>query len=198
VTVLCEGETEFAFVNLVLAPYFGESIYFEPISLNGSVDVDKFIEMATNCARGVDFATTMIDWYGLPKRFHRKFARAKTAEEMGKEIEAAVGEVGFFMYFQRYEFEALILADVEKIGKAPGLKVSESQIDALRKVVRQFGNPEVINGIEPPSIRIQREIEAYNKVAHGPAICQAIGIEVLRRKCRHFGAWLARLEALAG
>jgi hypothetical protein len=36
----------------------------------------------------------------------------------------------------------------------------------------------------------------YDKTGFGPRIAQRIGLETLRKECRHFNEWLKKLEAL--
>ncbi len=51
-----------------------------------------------------------------------------------------------------------------------------------------------------PSKRIIAELPDYGdaKSAVGPQVAELIGLEVIRRKCPHFAAWLSRLEKLGG
>jgi len=39
-------------------------------------------------------------------------------------------------------------------------------------------------------------LPGYEKALHGPRIAARIGVAGIRDKCRHFHAWLARIEAL--
>jgi hypothetical protein len=47
-----------------------------------------------------------------------------------------------------------------------------------------------------PSARIARELPAYRKGLHGPIAAEQVGLEAMRAACRHFRAWIERLEAL--
>ena len=64
----------------------------------------------------------------------------------------------------------------------------------------QFASPELIDDGEQsaPSKRIIHEIPEYEgmKASAGPLIAEKIGLETLRVKCRHFGAWVSRMERL--
>jgi len=59
-------------------------------------------------------------------------------------------------------------------------------------------NPELINDgpATASSKRILDEIPEYDKATAGVAVAEKIGLPMLRRKCRHFDNWLARLEQL--
>jgi hypothetical protein len=63
-----------------------------------------------------------------------------------------------------------------------------------------FGNPELIDDGEQtaPSKRIIAQLPDYEdrKPAAGPVIAEAIGLEAIRSKCRHFNEWLTKLEQL--
>lgn len=69
------------------------------------------------------------------------------------------------------------------------------------KEVESSGSPELVNdGIDTaPSKRIIREIPEYAsiKASAGPIVAEKIGLDNLRLKCRHFGEWLTKLEALS-
>jgi hypothetical protein len=74
----------------------------------------------------------------------------------------------------------------------------EKAILALAALSQQV-QPEQINETpeNAPSKRILAAIPEYNKATVGPATASAIGLATLRRRCPHFAAWFAGLEALA-
>ena len=61
-------------------------------------------------------------------------------------------------------------------------------------------SPEHINdGINThPSARLAKILKpSYDKPFHGSAVAQRIGLERIRAECRHFDAWLTRIERLS-
>lgn len=65
---------------------------------------------------------------------------------------------------------------------------------------RAFPSPEHINDgpKTAPSKRILQCCPAYEKPFHGSLIAIDIGIDRIRKECRHFDAWVRRLEDIAG
>jgi hypothetical protein len=47
-----------------------------------------------------------------------------------------------------------------------------------------------------PSALLRGLRPRYEKVLHGVALIERIGLDRIRAECMHFGAWLSRLEAL--
>jgi hypothetical protein len=64
--------------------------------------------------------------------------------------------------------------------------------------VNGVGSPEEINdGPEThPSKRLAGLFPTYRKPLDGPQIAGRIGLPAIRAACKHFDAWLAKLEAL--
>ena len=149
--------------------------------------------------------TTMFDLYRLPKDFPGcdDAERAADPYERVGAVEAGMSadfsrHHSFIPYIQLHEFEALILADPQKLGIEYFER--EKEIAALIALVQgaQDANPELINGGEntAPSKRIMKLIPEYDKATTGAQIAREIGLETLRGKCRHFHEWLSRLEQL--
>ena len=76
----------------------------------------------------------------------------------------------------------------------------EDEIDRLVDMVAGFDSPEFIDDDNAPSKRIIGEIREYveYKKSAGPIVADTIGLPTLRNRCKHFGEWLATLEALEG
>jgi hypothetical protein len=74
-----------------------------------------------------------------------------------------------------------------------------AEIEALLAIRRQFPSPEHIDDGDQtaPSKRIRSVLPDYDKLAAGPQIAPAVGIEVMRREHSHFANWLESLESLA-
>ncbi len=146
--------------------------------------------------------TTMFDFYALPKDFpgFDEAERMENPYDRVEAIEAGMladfsGHPALIPYIQLHEFEALILADPQKLG----IEYFEREhgIAELSALVND-ANPELINGGREtaPSKRIKKLIPEYDKVVAGTQIAREIGIETLRGKCRHFREWLSKLERL--
>jgi hypothetical protein len=115
-----------------------------------------------------------------------------------KRIKEDIRDERLVPYVQLHEFEALVFADLSKVcTEYIGM---ERQVDDLQRLVACFENPELIDGGREtaPSKRILKVIPRYNKANAGVMIVKNIGIETLKLRCRHFAAWISRLEALGG
>jgi len=144
----------------------------------------------------------MLDLYGLPNDYPGcaeaegcadPHARAESIEAAMRED---VGDSRFMPYLQLHEFEALLLAQPDRISVAyPDREAEALQLAAEAK---DFANPELIDDgpNTHPSARIQARIPEYQKVAGGEGIALAIGLDRMRERCPHFAEWLAALEAL--
>ena len=85
-------------------------------------------------------------------------------------------------------------ANLENSAVATGLEKD------LQAVIDEYENPELIdNGPETaPSKRIISIYPRYgdNKPTIGSMIAQEIGIDELKKACRHFNDWVTKLERL--
>lgn len=150
--------------------------------------------------------TTMFDLYALPNDFPG-FEEAFTKKNPYEKIEvleqalfADINDTRFIPYIQLHEFEALLFS------KPSMLELEyfdhEKELKQLGKILVSFdNNPELINDNPEtaPSKRIIKLIPEYegNKVNVGAIIASLIGIEHLRKSCRHFNEWLIKLENLS-
>ena len=217
---IVEGQTEEAFVNQILSPHLAnfavwtkarcvETLRKRGVKHRGGIaryaqakrDITKWIKEDQNSDARF---TTMFDLYGLPKSFpgyqaakliSDPYKRVKVLEDaLGKDI----SNPRFIPYFQLHEFEALLLSDPQKFS--PQFYDYSGGIQRLVNMVSRYDSPERINdgNQTAPSKRIIAEIPRYegSKVSAGPDIAREIGLPTLRLKCKHFGEWLGRLEAL--
>jgi hypothetical protein len=146
--------------------------------------------------------TTMLDLYALPPDFpgYNDAGKHCDAYQRVDALERAFGQdiqdTRFIPYIQLHEFEALLLADPQKLDWEY-LKHDQG-IRNLVDMVSHFDSPELIDdGQETaPSKRIIREIPEYEgmKASAGPIVAEKIGLPTLRDRCRHFNNWLSRLE----
>jgi hypothetical protein len=147
--------------------------------------------------------TTMFDLYALPSDFpgHAQAQAIKDPYQKVRALEAALGQaVGsqrFIPYIQLHEFEALLLADPQKLGSE--YLEHTSAIETLVQLA-SANNPEEINDRPEtaPSKRIIAQIPQYEhqKAVVGPVVAQKIGLPFLRQRCWHFNEWLSHLEGL--
>jgi len=148
--------------------------------------------------------TTMFDLFALPNDFpkHDESKKIVTAYERVEFLEKAfaqdIQDHRFVPYIQLHEFEALILSKPEELQ----IEYFEhsKEIIKLKQILIEKGNSELINdGAETaPSKRIIKLIPEYecNKVSVGASIAGIIGIDFLKKNCKHFNEWIEKLENL--
>ncbi len=149
--------------------------------------------------------TTMFDLCALPDDFPG-YAEARNIRDPRQRVAALeqalrqdIPHPRFVPHLQLHEFEALLLADPQKLdSQYPN---DGQAIRNLVKMASSFSSPELIDdGQETaPSKRIIREIPRYEgmKVSVGPLVAQRIGLGTLRARCAHLDQWISALEALA-
>lgn len=218
VHVICEGQTEEAFVKeLLVEPFAHKGIYLMPglIGRPGHKggnfkferlypDIEKCLLVDKNC-----YCTTFFDFYGLPEGFPGKSAvdpqasvkdKAQTLQDALCEVltEKIGGDAmrRFIPYVQMYEFEALLFSDPGKMA------LGMDQLDlsqAFTDIAEKFESPEHINNSPQtaPSKRITHLVLGYEKPLLGTLAALEIGLETMRGKCELFDAWLTRIEVLA-
>jgi hypothetical protein len=227
VLIHVEGETDETFVNEVLARHL-YSIGYEKVSARlvgnarqrdrrGGIrgwstvrsDIVRHLLEDHGC-----LATTMVDYYGLPKTSARSWpgrAAASTAEfaqkativeqallaDIMQELPKGFDSSRFLPYVMMHEFEGMLFSDCGRFASSIGEPKLSVQLSAIR---RGFGSPEEINDSPDtaPSKRIESLIPGYQKPLHGNIAAIEIGLEAIRTQCPHFSQWLAKLEAWIG
>jgi Domain of unknown function (DUF4276) len=171
-------------------------------------DIVKHLRQDPGC-----IATTMVDFYGLPKHGDgawpgRAAAIQGSTEAKASYVEEAIlgdvsGTMGphfdsrrFVPFVMMHEFEGLLFSDCEAFGRGigqPGLSLN------FRKIRDGFDSPEDINDSphSAPSRRIEDIVPQYEKPLLGTLAVLEIGLSTIRRECPHFAAWLNKLESLA-
>ncbi len=154
--------------------------------------------------------TTMFDLYGLPEAFPKRKESAgisdvyEKVQTLEKAFDADIrmqlkDDPRFFSYLQVHEFEALLLADPEKL-LLEYVGQNRAVQNLMDLVEREGGEPERINDSPEtaPSKRIIHQIPAYenSKTTTGVLVAELIGMETLLRKCPHFHSWVEKLVAL--
>lgn len=149
------------------------------------------------------YFTTMFDLYALPNDFpgFENATRQVDPYEKVRILEQAfakdISDCRFIPYIQLHEFETLLFAYPQKFE----IEYFDDQkkIDALKKIVEEKVNPELINdGAETaPSKRIIEVFPDYanNKPAIGSMIANKIGMDCLMKSCKHFADWIEKLKA---
>ena len=219
VVVVCEGQTEEVFVGRILAPALAtRPVLVQPRlvrtsrhSTGGALTSGRVLRCLRNTLgeRPDTYVTTFFDLYGLPGDFPGLSERVDRmnpwdqAAAIEAELHAAVIREAdcrpdrFFPHIQPYEFESLLFADPS--GFAAVEPAWQPFVDELDRARRSAGTPEHVNDgpNTHPSARLGNLLRPrYNKVRHGTAVSAEIGVDRIRAECRHFDAWLARIEAI--
>lgn len=212
INVLCEGTTEYDFVRKVLYDHFiAIDITLIPHNLGGGFNYESLrhqIVKWLNSEHGA-YVTTMIDLYGMNNDYPEyTINRTRPAIDKVEAIENAIKKDvsaqpyvhnnKFIPYVQLYEFEALLYSEPGKLEEWLSLEhsISSNSFSAIRNA---FNSPEEINDSKhtAPSKRIIGIASSYDKVAEGVTIASDIGLSKLREECKHFDAWITKLEILA-
>ena len=157
-------------------------------------------------------ATTMVDYYGLPKEGDRAWPGRAEAVHAKPIVKAACVEDAlsadvataicsrfdprrFVPFVMMHEFEALLFSDCAAFTSAIGHPDLESD---FREIRNHFPTPEDINDsvISAPSKRIEALVPRYEKPLFGVATVLEMGLARIRAECPHFNSWLNRLESL--
>ncbi|MCY3826333.1 MAG: DUF4276 family protein [Candidatus Dadabacteria bacterium] len=219
VIIVCEGQTEEAFVNKLLYPeLWAKGVFTEPriistspLGKGGVLSGERVLRYLRNTLRerGNTYVTTFFDLFALPQDFPglKNTPMAAGPLDHATEIETAlhnavVREAGclperFFPHIQPYEFEALLFSDTTGFVRAePAWKAFAGKLASIRENAK---SPEYINdGADThPSARLQNLLHPrYKKVTHGAGVSAEIGIDRIRSECQHFDQWLSRIEAV--
>lgn len=220
VVIVCEGQTEEAFISRVLFPAFADAgLHLQGITVEtssghkgGALSYARLRPALRNAlANGrVVAVTTLIDLYKLAPDFPGHGA-AMAQPTVGARLHAleaglhadVVQHCGcdagrFIPHIQPHEFEALLFSDVGALAAVEtGWAASVGALDRARAGV---ATPEDINdGHETkPSARLESLLRSpsYRKLRHGPIAAERIGLARMEAECPHFAAWLARLRML--
>lgn len=219
IIIVCEGQTEEAFVNNVLKLHFTpQGIFVQPrliatsrYAKGGALSRQRVLRFLRNTLleRPDTYVTTFFDLYALRPDFpgQSEAATHSNPVERASAIETNFQETvleevkclpaRFLPHVQPYEFESLLLSDIGQFSQAePAWEPFISQLETARE---SAATPEHVNdGPDThPSARLQRLLRPrYNKVRHGVAVSSRIGLDRIRAECHHFDKWLARLESL--
>lgn len=220
--ILCEGQSEQAFVAKVLRPYLlpyniiarptllvtnrkldtrGGMISYEQVKR----DLRNLILSAKDTVYEKHFFTTMFDLYALPYDFPGFRTDDTDCYGVVRDIEtgfaADMGCAHFIPYIELHEFEALVLCNLEALKVEYPL--ASKNIDKLNTEWRkQYQNQaELVNTHweSSPSRRICKALVNmyhYNKPKMAVIATSAKGIDSLRTDCPHFNQWIEKLTLL--
>ena len=219
-----EGQTEESFVNGVLAPYL-YSLGYTNVSARlignarqrsrrggirpwDSVRNDILNHLTSDRDT---FATTMVDYYGLPFTWpgREQAARKETLKERAASVQQALLEdvsssLGgafdrrrFIPYVVMHEFEGLLFSDPERFARGIGRPNLSAELQAVRG---EFGTPEEINDSPDtaPSRRVRDLYKGYQKPLMGVLAVEEIGLSAIRGQCPLFNRWIEELEERTG
>jgi len=222
--ILAEGLSEEQFINRMVKPFLSPKsifVYVHCITTKrdkqkgrtyrgGMVSYETFRNDLYRWIRqeGSDKSThfsMMVDLYRFPRTespynitldaiqniYHR-------VQKLEDNIFKDVSFDRFIPYIQLHEFETFVLCEPERLmGYFPG---REKDVATLVSSIRGIPNPEEIDDKEGPSKRIMAHLSGYQyqKATIGPLIAEDIGLDRLRKSCRHFDAWISKLESLSG
>ncbi len=157
------------------------------------------------------FATTMVDYYGLPftwpgrkQAAHKETLRERAAsvqqallEDVSSSLGGAFDRRRFIPYVVMHEFEGLLFSDPERFAR--GIRRPDLS-SALQAVRGEFGTPEEINDSPDtaPSRRVRDLYKGYEKPLMGVLAVEEIGLSVIRGQCPLFNRWIEELEERTG
>ena len=146
-------------------------------------------------------------YYALPDDFpeYKEAVKVMDVYQRVRKLEEGFGNdmnmSDFIPYIQLHEYEALVFCGLEFLPEY--YSQSAQVVKKLQKVLEQFsGNPEKIDGgrTTAPSKRLSDTLSAvhyhYEKTRIGVEIALRVGLPALRERCRHFDAWMHRLEQI--
>lgn len=210
--ILCEGQTEEAFINEVLAPYFANlMIFIKPIicttkrttskKYKGGVrDYNKIKnELTILCKQHKnEMITTMFDYYAMPSNTPNINCNEvdvyKRMELIEEAINNDIGQPNCFFNFMLHEFEGLLFSSPDAF-----IEITDEQtVEIIRKMRDEAISPEHINNSPEtaPSKRLEALIPNYAKVKNGALISKNIGIDTLLKECKHFAEWVEKIKKI--
>ncbi len=197
VYVICEGESEEAFVNILLNNYVYENYRFfaVPLLLRGTSTYKHLVRETRRMAyqKHNFIVTSMVDFYGLKEKpvlkqsFHDKMAL-----ELEEHYFNDVGCQNFIPYISMHEYEAIYFSNPSVFSV-----YSPGDVGKAQKILQKFGgNPEAINGGETtaPSKRIKKFEPRYRKKSGAKELLKNLTIPDISNKCHHFSGWIQSLE----
>ena len=207
-SIICEGQTERAFVEKLLVPHL-QALKIEAHATTltigpkqqrgGNVSVPRLAKRIRNVYHNVHFITTLVDYYGFKDVNGRPKAQLEQTilNEAQTLITRNFEAYRVRPYVQMYEFEALLFSDISKFELLGDNWDSKAE-KKLQRICDTFETPEDINNSAQtaPSKRLGAIFPGYKKFADGPLIAENIGLGKIRQACPLFNNWIGQLEKL--
>ena len=212
VYIYCEGQTEEAFINNVLGPYFANiDIWVYPIVCTtkrtqlkkyrgGVCDYAKIKKELYLICRNHhnEIVTTMFDYYAMPDNTPLIGCNDSDIYTRIEKIENAINkDIGLnncHFNLSLHEFEGLLFSHPESFG----LIADETVVNKIKETKDAALTPEHINNSPDtaPSKRLETLIPGYAKVKNGSILSQNMGIDVIMENCYHFSSWVKKIISL--
>ncbi len=215
--VVVEGQTEEHFVTGVLGPHLLNHGVFAVATIvgtpkrRGSAPLNKGGGSWTRWERDLRRllgsqhqqdvrVTTLFDLYRLPTGFPglEMHCADRDTTRRCHNLEAALAALfddrRFIPYLQRHEFEALVLASLDSLGRLLDTASDLWGLSALSQEIAGRGPEDVDDGADSaPSKRLLRHVSGYSKTVHGPLAVADTGLPALRAACPRFDIWVRLL-----
>ncbi|WP_195611846.1 DUF4276 family protein [[Clostridium] symbiosum] len=208
--ILCEGQTEEAFINEVLCPYFANLMIFINSIIcttkrttakkfkGGVSDYNKIKnELVILCKQHKnEIVTTMFDYYAMPSNTPNIACSEvdiyKRMELIEEAINKDIGLSNCFFNLMLHEFEGMLFSSPDAFIKITDQKT----VEKIQKIRDEAISPEHINNspATAPSKRLEALIPNYAKVKNGALLSKNIGIDTLLRECKHFADWVEKIR----
>lgn len=205
---LVEGDTEEQFVKDLIAPYFENKCYVQPIKLTTNPNLgkrggfNKYKQLKTDAEnllrqKREKLITTFVDYFRLPEDIpnYEECQKLDLIDEkincLEEAIKADIQSENFIPYIQKHEFEALLFSSNQGFENYFDAKEAKE----TSKIINDYPNPEEINDNPntSPSNRLKKIRQGYNKVLEGNEIASKIGFENILNKCPRFNNWISSL-----
>lgn len=224
--IIVEGQSEEKFIREILSPYFSHNnifLYPERVITGKNKQGrackgggDSYRLYKNHLQKRIKqfqkqknyYFTTMIDLYALPN----DFPKLKEAKEYYNDkyryvsfLEEAfyedIGYKNFFPYIQLHEYETLLFCDIDSIVDEFFDLEDDKLYEKISKDIQEYDNIELINDSKEtaPSKRLDRYTNGEycgRKTTASINILKSIDIEIIKDKCRHFNAWLDKIQKL--
>ncbi len=212
VYIYCEGPTEEAFINEVLAPYFWNiDIFVIPIICTTSWNrnkkyrggVSKYTkiknELIMLCKQHPnEYVTTMFDYYAMPSDTPNISDDTLDIYQRIENIENAVDNdismPNCHINLVIHEFEGLLFSNPRSFSKI----TDDFIVESIQQIRDEVSTPEHINNSyeTAPSRRIKELIPNYSKIRNGVLLAKDMGIDVIMKECKHFAEWIEKIKTL--
>ncbi len=210
VYIYCEGQTEEAFINEIVMPYFVEQdIYVYPFRCTtsnhrgvkykgGAVSYDKIKNELTKICKEHknERVTTFFDYYGMPKDTPgidiQEVDIYKRVVLIEKEIEKDLNLPNLFFHLVLHEFEGLLFSRPDAFS----VIVNDETVQQIQAIRDNALTPEHINNSPEtaPSKRLISIIPSYAKIRYGIIISKETGIHKMMEECYHFAMWITKIK----